>query len=163
MIPPGCWADLTQPKPNFFLTKLWPSFNIPTFAYTFRSYRYVEGWIAWSHVVTYNAWSRNLSFDVFDISVHPQVVWWELRTSKQNNSLLCMCTLSHLQFGVSTWSKGFVWPLFHWPPYNCHTAQESKGWTFRKLVTKPSSQVSTTDSRERSGSDSPRTYARVDM
>ena len=111
VIPPGRWADLTQPKPNFFLTKLWPSFNIPTFAYTFRSYRYVEGWIALSHVVTYNAWSRNLSFDIFDISVHPQVVWWELRTSKQDSSLLCMCTLSHLQFGASTWSKGFVGPL----------------------------------------------------
>ena len=37
-----------------------------------REYRYVkrvEGYVAWSCVVTYNAGSRNLSFDFFDISV----------------------------------------------------------------------------------------------
>ena len=35
-------------------------------------YRYVKkvkGWVAWSRVVSYNAESRNLSFDFFDISL----------------------------------------------------------------------------------------------
>ena len=36
---------------------------------TYRYVKKVKGQVAGSHVVTYNAGSRNLSFDIFDISI----------------------------------------------------------------------------------------------
>ena len=44
----------------------------------------VEGKVAWSCVVSYNAGSRNLSFDIFDISVHTHV---KFSTGRQNEEI----------------------------------------------------------------------------